>query len=221
VSESDVGLHKPSNIKMEIIQNEETIDSLVAEFNCSGELVKEHHIKRGKAASRAKSKGKNGFDEFCEKTSIKPQSSTARKYVKIGNEADWLEPIIAHLPTDNWTTIYDVAVLGNAKAEELIGRGILHPQATAKQLREAAMAGEADAVAPDTETEGETNDGTDAETYDVPEPCVFQIDATGLTDKDRLRLYHDLVDAVRWLDLTVTGLPNRLATAAIIDREAA
>jgi hypothetical protein len=213
-SEIDVGLRKPRKHQMENIQNEETIDSLVNKFNEFGRAAAKQLIERCKAVSRAKAKGKNGFEEFCEKVQIKPASSTIRKYTKISDEADWLLPMADQLPAD-WTTIYGVALLGQTKAEALISRGILHPQATAKDIKaEAAkIAGVSDDVVPDASTADET--------ISTREPCVLQVDVTDSSDQDRLKLFHALQEIAGEHGLIVTGLPKRLAEQSIIEREAA
>jgi hypothetical protein len=199
---------------MENVQHEETIETLVAKFNKFGRAAAAQLIERCKAVSQAKAKGKNGFEEFCEKVQIKPGSSTTRKYAIIGAEADWLLPIADQLPAD-WTTLYDVAALGQTKAETLISRGILHPQATAKEIKaEAAkIAGVCDAVVSDTSTADETSSAGGQ--------CVLQVNASSLADQALLDLYHALVNEAARHGLTVTGLPKRLAEESIILREAA
>ena len=197
---------------MENDQNEETIESLFNEFNNHGEVVAKHLVKRCKPVSRAKARGKNGFEEFCAMAKLKPGSSTTRKYVIIGNEAYWLEPIADRLPSD-WTTIYYVATLGQAKAEEMVRLGTLHPQVTARELKAAAIAEVSNDVVSDPAVADETIVTT--------EPCVFQVDASDLSDQDRLNLYHDLEEAAARHSLVVAGLPDRLAERLIIDREAA
>jgi len=197
---------------MENIKNEETIESLVTEFNTCGNVAAEHLVRRCRTVARAKAKGKNGFEEFCAKAKLKPGSSTTRKYVRIGAEADWLLPIADRLPAD-WTTIYDVAVLGRAKAEEMVRIGTLHSQVTAKELKAAAIGEVSNDVVSDTAVAGEAIVTT--------EPCLFQVDASDLSDQDRLSLYQDLEEATARHGLVVTGLPDGLVERLIIEREAA
>ncbi|WP_167768332.1 hypothetical protein [Bradyrhizobium sp. MOS001] len=196
---------------MENYQNEDTIDSLVDEFTMYGKLAAEHHIRRCSTLARAKAKGKNGFYEFCERVHCKPDSSTTRKYLKIGIEADWLLPIAPHLPPE-WTTIYDVAVLGREYAEELIERGILNPQAPAKVLKKLELAKAGDPA--------ETND-EDAQGADTAGPCILAVDASSLSDQDLIDLYRALYKSANWYGLSVAGLPERLEDAVSMDREAA
>jgi hypothetical protein len=191
---------------------EPTIESLVAEFNTLGEMLSEHHVLRCKPVARAKAKGKNGFEEFCAKAKLRPESSTTRKYLKIGLEADWLLPMAHQLPAE-WTTIYDVAVLGQAKAEEMVRLGTLHPQVTARELKAAASSDVSDDIVSDTSEADETIGTT--------EPCVFQVDASDLPDQERLKLYRDLEQKAAEYGLTVAGLPHDLAERLIIDCEAA
>ncbi|WP_063980607.1 hypothetical protein [Bradyrhizobium sp.] len=195
---------------MENHQDKETIDSLVEEFTTYGKLAAEHHIRRCSTLARAKAKGKNGFVEFCERVNCKPDSSTTRKYLKIGLEADWLLPIAQHLPPE-WTTIYDVAVLGRENAKELIEQGVLNPQAPAKVLKKLDSAKASDPV--------DTNDGAveDSSTG----TGILVVDASGLSDQDLLDLHCALAKSANWYGLSVAGLPDRLKDAVAIDREAA
>ena len=197
---------------MENDQNEETIESLVVEHNDYRKGASEYTILRCSTYPRAKAKGKSGFEEFCAKVKCKPSSSTTRKYLKIGLEADWLLPMADKLPAE-WTTIYDVAVLGRAKAEEMVRIGTLHSQVTAKELKAAAVGEVSNDVVSDTAVADEAIVTT--------EPCVFQVNASDLSDPDRLNLYQDLEEAAARHGLVVAGLPDGLAERLIIEREAA
>ena len=116
-------------------QNEPTVETLVTEFRTYGKAAAKQVILRCKTVAIAKARlGYSGFQEFCRLVRLEPKSSTCRKYKLIGAEADWLQPIAAHLPGD-WTTIYDVVNLGQTKAKELIELGTLHPQVTAKSSK--------------------------------------------------------------------------------------
>jgi hypothetical protein len=200
--------------QMEDNQIEPTAESFATEFCTFGKVVADHVILKGRTVARAKDKLEyNEYQEFCRLVRLDPRSSTCRKYRLIGAEADWLQPIAAHLPGD-WTTIYDVVKIGQVKAEELISLGKLHPQATAKELKAATVTEVSDDVVSNTSVADEAIGTT-------VEPCVFQIDASDLSDQDRLALYRELVQAVLWLGLTVTGLPDRLAETLISEREAA
>jgi hypothetical protein len=191
-------------------QIEQSIESLVAEFKSCNKLAGRQLIQGYAAVSRAKAKGKNGFEDFCDGAQLDPKSSKTRKYVIIGNNADWLLPIVDKLPADNWTTIYDVVVLGQVRAEEMARLGTLHPQITAEELKAAAIA------------EGSER-GADAtkEAATTAEQCVLQVDASDISDEDRLNLFHKLEEAAARHGLAVTGLPDRLAEKLIIEREAA
>lgn len=197
---------------MESYQNEETIDSLVEEFTTYGKIAAEQHIRRCSTLVRAKRKGKNGFVEFCERVHCKPDSSTTRKYLKIGLEADWLLSIAADLPPE-WTTIYDVAVLGRDAANELISQGVLNPQAPAKVLKKLHSAEAGDPL--------DTNDADAPVENDAKGPCILAVDASGLSDQEVVDLYRAVAKSASWYGLSVTGLPDRLVENSVVDREAA
>jgi hypothetical protein len=191
---------------------EPTVEWLVIQFHTFGKVEVEHLIRKCETVAQAKAKlDYNGYGSFCEKVGLNPKSPTTRKYQRIGAEADWLLPIAEHLPPD-WTTVYDVVKLGKVKAEELIRLGILHPQATAKELKAATIA----------EVSGDVVDQSKAdETIGAAELCVFQVDASDLSDQDRLSLYHVLEEEAARHGCVVKGLPDRLAQNDIIEREAA
>lgn len=194
--------------QLENDQNEATVESLATEFNAFGKVAAEQIILRGKTVAKAKTTFEyKDFHEFCRLVRLEPKSSTCRKYKLIGAEADWLQPIAENLPGD-WTTIYVVVRLGQAKAEELIRLKVLHPQATAKELKAATTVKPSGANPAD-------------EPVNTTEPCVLQVDASDLADQDRLNLYLDLEETAARHGLSVTGLPKRLAETLIINREAA
>jgi len=176
---------------------EPTIDALAHEFNKHDRSAAEHIVLGGKAVSQAKAKGDDAFVEFCATINYDRKSSKLRKYKRIGDEAHWLWPIVNRLPAD-WTTIFDVAVLGQAKAEVLIHRGILTPQMSGKDLKAAKMQLSDDVV---------SNAGITDEEVSKTESCVLQVDASGLSDTDRIDLYLRFQSAAKRHGLTVSGLP--------------
>jgi hypothetical protein len=196
---------------METDQDEQTVEMLVSEFYNFASIAAENIIKQCRAVDRAKAKGKKAFEEFCQKVNLKSASSTTRKYERIGAAADWLLPIADRLPA-NWTTIYDAARLGPVKAEEMVRVGVLHPQATAKQLKLAPIAQKSDDV---------VSDASGDERSEGREPCVLQVDASDLSDQDRLALFRNLEELATPHGLVVTGLPARLAEKHVIEQEAA
>ena len=95
-------------------ENEETIESLVAEFNAYGKAAAENLIRGYRSLVRAKAKGKDKFKEFCGGTGLDPKASKTRKFALIGAEADWLLPMANRLPPD-WTKLYDLVKLAGRK----------------------------------------------------------------------------------------------------------
>ena len=61
---------------MENDRNEESIESLITEFNTCGKVAAEHLVRKCRTVARAKAKGKNGFEKSCAKAKLKPGSST-------------------------------------------------------------------------------------------------------------------------------------------------
>jgi hypothetical protein len=192
-------------------QNEPSIEALIEEFNAFGKIAAEPRVRQYQVVARAKQKEKSEFKKFCDDTKYKPSPATMRKHLKIAEEADWLLSIADRLPAE-WTTIYHVAVIGQAKALELVDRGVLHAQATANELKAAAVI----QVSDDTVSNASLED----EAYVAEDPCVFKVDASELSDQERLRLYDDLEEKAAPRGLLVTGLPDRLAKKRIIERDA-
>jgi hypothetical protein len=165
-----------------------------------GKLAAEHHVRRSMALARAKGKGSTQFEEFCERVNLRPSSSTTRKYLKIGVEGDWLLLIAKNLPAD-WTTIYNVAVIGENKARDLIEHGFLHPEATAKKLKEV-----------------ERQESCESEQV-APAEFTLRVKVSGLPDDEVLRACRDLANIVRDHHLEISGLPQWLSER-LIEREA-
>jgi hypothetical protein len=194
--------------------NEQSIESLVAKFNACETAAARTRIEGFVFVASAKALGKLKFKAFCDGAGLNPKSSTTRKYALIGAEAGWLLPIADHLPPE-WTTIYTLVTLGEARAQELIESGCLHPQVTAKELVAATTAPLSDIPSDPSQA-----DGID-EATGTAEPCIFQVNASDLSDQDRLALYQELEERAVQRGLTVTGLPDALLEILIIEREAA
>ncbi len=188
-------------------RDEPTIDQLVEEFRMYGKLAAEHHVRRSIPLARAKRQGPKQFKNFCERVGLKPESSTARKYLQIGKEAEWLLTISTHLPPE-WTTIFAITVIGQVGALRLVEAGALHPQVTGGDLKRAAalhlQSPESTSVIPDT-----------------IQSCVLKICVSDRSDKECLQIYETVKKAVAPLGLNVTGLPKHLSEVLIHEKEAA
>jgi hypothetical protein len=151
----------------------------------------------------------SGFESFCRSAGLDPKKSKCRKFKKIGCEADWLLTIVEWLPAE-WTTIHDVSVLGKATAMELIRDGKLHPEITAKEIKEA------------TNSTSRASNRTDEElASEIAERCTFTVDVTELEDPEKLALFAEIEKAVARHGLTVMGLPDRLVERLMNERESA
>jgi hypothetical protein len=197
---------KPEVTSLE--DTETVIEPYVIAFNTFGKVASSHIILQRRTVAQAKAKlDFKGFEHFCCQVGLDPKSSKCRKYQRIGAEADWLLPIADALPPD-WTTIYNVARLGQIKVKELMRLGKLHPETTAKELKTATNA-------------NALNDVPEEMGDEAAEACVYRVDASDLPDSEKLQVYIDLQDAVAQRGLTIAGLPQHLAEQLVIKREAA
>jgi hypothetical protein len=87
---------------------------------------------------------KKNFRRFCEELKLSPESSTFRKYKKIGEAADRLKCVADRLPS-SWTTLYQLAMLKPEKFDRLLASGQLHPAMTAQELAVAISEGQTEA----------------------------------------------------------------------------
>jgi hypothetical protein len=128
----------------------EEIDSTVIDVNVDTpqvlELVLEFHQFARKSAEgvlemarvvRAASLLSTGeFYRFCERTNIKPFSSTSRKLITIGEKFGFLIAQADKLPA-NWTTIYALAKLADTQIQALIDEGVVNTKTAAAELERA------------------------------------------------------------------------------------
>jgi hypothetical protein len=194
---------------MENDQNEQSIESFIIQFNTFSKLAAEHLILKCKTIVEVKEAMPDQLELFCRRVRLDPKSSTFRKYFKIGTEASWLVPLADRLPA-SWTTIYPLAVLGQAAAYELMRNGTLHAEMTADQLRAATASCEVDHQEIAVEAVEKAADA-----------CIFTIQASELCDQGRLELYCDLMQSAQKYGLTVDGLPEELSERIIVEQEAA
>jgi hypothetical protein len=110
---------------------------------------------------------KQAFDRFCKQVELDRGSPTHRKIKKIGESADRLLQFDGLLP-HHWTTLYQLAITEPDELRVLKDNGVLHPDMTAADLRQA--------------TSPNPNQ----------EACIFRLDATTLPPAERLSLYQRL-----------------------------
>jgi hypothetical protein len=84
------------------------------------------------------------FRRFCEELKLSPETSTYRKFRKIGEEADRLKCAEDRLPS-SWTTLHQLAMLKPEVFDRLLTSGQLHPAMTAQELTVAISGGQTEA----------------------------------------------------------------------------
>lgn len=75
------------------------------------------------------------LDEFYNEINIPRKGSTAKKYKAIGAKAFLLRTHIELLP-NNWTTIYELALLEKDQFDRLVQDHILHPAVTLQAIKD-------------------------------------------------------------------------------------
>jgi hypothetical protein len=121
-------------------QDTTNIDELIAryaqEFYHYCKKTVENHLNPGRVIYECSVNVSNetDFERFCELVGIDKDSSTLRKYKIIGKHFVALDSHRDKLPI-NWTTLYDLARLGNEKIEMLISSGLVNSNTTGAELR--------------------------------------------------------------------------------------
>jgi hypothetical protein len=196
---------------MNDFQHETSVELFVNEYETYSKLAAEHVVRKFGIIAQAKSTlSYRGFEQFCTEIHLKHTSSKCRKFIKVGAESDWLLPIAAHLPAE-WTTIYEVAKLGPAVANELIRSGILNPEMSAKQLKAAVWV--------DDETRKDF--AYDQAGEDIVIIYMYTIDPSGLAIHEQKKLYCDLDRVAQSYGVTVVRVRKVELEQTIIAEEAA
>ncbi len=73
-------------------------------------------------------------EEFYRAINLPPKGSTGKKYKAIGAKASLLEAHIDLLPND-WTTLYELALLEKDQFDRLVQDTILHPDVTLQAIK--------------------------------------------------------------------------------------
>ncbi|MBR0955684.1 hypothetical protein [Bradyrhizobium canariense] len=149
---------------------------------------------------KAVRQGEAQMKAFCEQVGLDPKSATFRKKRRIGEGARRLLTCGDALPSA-WTTLYELAKLDPAVLYDLVSRGVLKPEMTAKELRQARS--------PD--KEGTQSEPSTSQPALEGESCRLVVDATGLTNDKQLDLFQELQKVAAGFGLVVTGLPEFLA----------
>lgn len=119
----------------------ETVQDYVNQYRIS--LTKTAHsiIELGLTVYTAKIKLGKDFKEFCNQIGSQPNSSTIKKWIKIGEKAELLRKHEEHIPSD-WTTVYQLARLSQEQFDELVSKVEDGCVLTTAVIREHSGAGE-------------------------------------------------------------------------------
>ena len=122
-----------NNTTKSFIASEETV-VLVEKFQTHARKTAESILEMGKIVFEAKKLADYEFSFFCVSIGFDRSSPTIRKFEKIGEKYDLLISKSKNLPS-SWTTIYDVAVLGNGVIEDYVNNGSINQATSAKELK--------------------------------------------------------------------------------------
>jgi hypothetical protein len=153
----------------------------------------EHVIKRCETLFKAKTDlSPQGLTELCRRIKLSEKSSTFRKYLTIGENAERLKSEAERLP-DSWTTLYELAKLRSDKFDSLVMSEQLHPSMTADDIKAAFSAPHQSATS-----------------------CSLIVDATGLVDGDKASILRAVnkVAARYGASVRLKGYPEDLISAS-------
>jgi len=122
-----------NNTTKTFIAEENTV-VLVEKFQTHARKTAESILEMGKIVFEAKKLVSSQFCFFCESIGFDHKSPTIRKFVSIGEKYELLISKSKNLPA-SWTTIYEVAVLGNEVIEDYISDGSINHTTTGKDLK--------------------------------------------------------------------------------------
>jgi len=107
---------------------------LIEEFRTHARKTAESILEMGKIVYEAKKLKDYEFSFFCAQIGFERSSPTIRKFALIGKKYELLISKSKNLPS-NWTTIYDVALLGNELIEEYVNNGSINQATTGKEVK--------------------------------------------------------------------------------------
>lgn len=112
-----------SNLVVAALKNVQTLESVeqyVGRFRVTLSKTASSIIELGEIVYSAKTElNKDGFKLFCLQIGTPSNSSTIKKWIKIGEKAQTLRKHENHLPSD-WTTVYQLARLTETQINDLI-----------------------------------------------------------------------------------------------------
>jgi hypothetical protein len=111
---------------------------LIARYKGFGKAGAENVIRQYTILYEAKNDPSVDFKRFCAEVKLQ-DTSTIRKFLKIGEEADRLLAVVDRLPSE-WTTLYGLAKLEPTLFDRLIVSGQIHPSVPAEEIRIATRA---------------------------------------------------------------------------------
>lgn len=122
-----------NNTVKTFVADENTV-VLVEKFQTQARKTAESILEMGKIVFEAKKLVPSQFCFFCESIGFDHTSPTLRKFASIGEKYELLISKSKNLPS-NWTTIYDVALLGNELIEEYVNDGSINQATTGKEVK--------------------------------------------------------------------------------------
>ena len=121
---------------LNLVVDTKEIIVLVEKYNTFARKTAEGVLEMGKVVCEAKKLKESEFHKFCELVGMSGSSSTVQKLLKIGEKYEFLIGHAKKIPA-NWTTVYELAKLTEAKIEELIDRGVISTSLIAADLNAA------------------------------------------------------------------------------------
>lgn len=169
-------------MKGEMSKQEIDRSLLVARYIGFGKAGAENQLWQYRILYEAKNDPSVDFSLFCAEVKLR-DTSTIRKLLKIGENADRLLAVVDKLPSE-WTTLYLLAKLEPALFDRLIVSQQVHPSVTAEELRIA----------------------TSAAGRSQAKNVWVRLDLNDLKDEDRTEFMDELRELVdRYVGIALTG----------------
>lgn len=117
--------------------NDQLVKKSVLEFKGYARKTAENVLEMGRVVFETKSQLKEdkvAYEDFCSRIGFNPKSKSIVKLGQIGKVYSLLKSHTECLP-NNWTTLYEIARLGEKKISEFIEQGLIHQNMLGFEVR--------------------------------------------------------------------------------------
>lgn len=113
-----------------------TVEELVNDYNAFATKSSENVLGLATTILMVEDLGRRDRERFYADVKLDPKGSTARKLRVIGEKLPRFQPFLTVIP-NTWTTLYELARLGDDEVKMVVDSGVLHPLLTMREIDEA------------------------------------------------------------------------------------